>query len=108
MRPPSLKGKDHWLDGTSLISSMAPMRTMVAPFLRSAAIGNNLLLLDLTIAGASGPASPEALLTQIHAQVLFMMVVAQTVNPGLVCVHGGIPGVVEAGGDLSYSSRFSR
>jgi trimethylamine---corrinoid protein Co-methyltransferase len=101
-----LKGKDHWLDGTSLISSMAPMRTMVAPFLRSAAIGNNLLLLDLTIAGASGPASPEALLTQIHAQVLFMMVVAQTVNPGLVCVHGGIPGVVEAGGDLSYSSPF--
>jgi trimethylamine---corrinoid protein Co-methyltransferase len=99
-----LKGKDHWLDGTSLISSMAPMGTMVEPFLRSARTGNNLLLLDLTIAGASGAQSPEALLTQIHAQVMFMMVVAQTVNPGIACVHGGIPGVVEFGGDLSYSS----
>jgi trimethylamine--corrinoid protein Co-methyltransferase len=101
-----LKGKDHWLDGTSLISAMTPMGTMVEPFLRSTRIGNNLLLLDLTIAGASGPQSPEALLTQIHAQVLFMMVVAQTVNPGIACVHGGIPGVVESGGDLSYSSPY--
>lgn len=99
-----LKGKDHWVDGTSLITSLAPMKTMVAPFLRSARSGNNLLLLDLTIAGMSGAASPEALLTQIHAQVMFMMVLAQTVNPGVFCMHGGIPGVTEAGGDLSYSS----
>jgi trimethylamine---corrinoid protein Co-methyltransferase len=99
-----LAGKDHWVDGTSLITSMAPMNTMVQPFLRSAKSGANLLLLDLTIVGSSGPASPEALLTQIHAQVLFMMVIAQTVNPGVFCMHGGIPGVTEAGGDLSYSS----
>lgn len=99
-----LKGKDHWVDGTSLITSFAPMGTMVAPFLRSARTGNNLLLLDLTIAGTSGGGSPESLLTQIHAQVMFMMVLAQTVNPGIFCMHGGIPGVVEASGDLSYSS----
>jgi trimethylamine--corrinoid protein Co-methyltransferase len=99
-----LKGKDHWVDGTSLITSLAPMRTMVDPFLRSARTGNNLLLLDLTIAGMSGGGSPESLLTQIHAQVIFMMVMAQTVNPGIFCMHGGIPGVTEAGGDLSYSS----
>ncbi len=99
-----LKGKDHWVDGTSLITSLAPMGTMVDAFLRSARIGTNLLLLDLTIAGSSGPGSPEALLTQIHAQVMYMMVLAQTVNPGVFCMHGGIPGVVEAGGDLSYSS----
>jgi len=99
-----LKDKEHWLDGTSLITSLAPMNTMVDPFIRSARTGNNLLLLDLTIAGSSGPQSPEALLTQIHAQVLFMMVLVQTINPGVMCVHGGIPGVVEAGGDLSYSS----
>lgn len=98
------KDKSTWLDGTSLITSLAPMNTMVSPFLRSASTGNNLLLLDLTIAGSSGPQSPEALLTQIHAQVMLMMVFAQTVNPGVSCVHGGIPGVVEAGGDLSYSS----
>ncbi len=99
-----LKGKDHWVDGTSLITTLAPMKTMVDPFLRSARSGNNLLLLDLTIAGMSGAGSPESLLTQIHAQVLFMMVVAQTVNPGVFCMHGGIPGVTESGGDLSYSS----
>jgi trimethylamine--corrinoid protein Co-methyltransferase len=98
-----LKGKDHWVDGTSLITTLAPMKTMVDPFLRSARSGNNLLL-DLTIAGMSGGGSPESLLTQIHAQVLFMMVVAQTVNPGVFCMHGGIPGVTESGGDLSYSS----
>lgn len=99
-----LKGKDHWVDGTSLITSLAPMSTMVDPFLRSARTGNNLLLLDLSIAGWSGGGSPESLLTQIHAQVLFMMVLAQTVNPGVSCMHGGIPGIAELGGDLSYSS----
>jgi len=44
------------------------------------------------------------LLTQNHAQVIFMMVVAQTVNPGICCVHCGIPSVTETGGNLSYSS----
>jgi trimethylamine--corrinoid protein Co-methyltransferase len=101
-----LAGKDHWVDGTSLITSLSPMSTMVSPFLRSARSGANLLLLDLTMAGSSGPGSPEALLTQIHAQVLFMMVIAQTVNPGVLCLHGGIPGVTDAGGDLSYSSPY--
>jgi trimethylamine---corrinoid protein Co-methyltransferase len=101
---PFLANKDDWVDGTSLITSFTPMSTMVTPFIRSCRSNANLLLLDLTIAGSSGPASPEALLTQIHAQVLFMIVVAQTLNPGILCMHGGIPGVTEAGGDLSYSS----
>ena len=96
-------GRDDWLDGTSLITSLTFMPSMVAPFLRSARLGNNLLLLDLTIAGSTGPLSPEALLTQVHAQVLFMMVLVQTMNPGLTCVHGGIPDVLGIGGDLSYS-----
>ncbi len=95
--------RDDWLDGTSLITSMTFMPTMVEPFIRSAKAGNNLLLLDLTIAGSSGPASPEALLTQIHAQVLFMMVLAQTLNPGVGCMHGGIPDVLGVEGDLDYS-----
>lgn len=96
-------GRDDWLDGTSLVTSLSFMPSMVAPFLRSVQSGNNLLLLDLTIAGSTGPASPEALLTQVHAQVLFMMVVAQTLNPGVACIHGGIPDVLGVGGDLSYS-----
>jgi trimethylamine---corrinoid protein Co-methyltransferase len=99
-----LQGKDHWIDGTSLIASLAPMNSMVEPFLRSARTGNNLLLIDQTIAGLSGPGSPEAFLTQIHAQVMFMMIVAQTVNPGVLCLHGGIPSVTGTGGNLSYSS----
>jgi len=99
-----LKDKDHWIDGTSLVTSLGVMKTMVEPFLRSVRIGNNLLLLDLSIAGVSGPQSPEALLTQIHAQVLFMMILAQTITPGITCIHGGIPDVVGPDGDLSYSS----
>jgi trimethylamine--corrinoid protein Co-methyltransferase len=97
------KGRDDWMDGTSLITSMTFMPNMVDPFIRSVKTGNNLLLLDLTIAGASGPASPEALLTQIHAQVLFMMMLAQTIHPGISCIHGGIPDVLGIGGDLDYS-----
>jgi trimethylamine--corrinoid protein Co-methyltransferase len=98
------KGKDDWVDGTSLIASLAPMTNMVAPFLRSAVMGNNLLLIDQSIAGISGPGSPESLLTQIHAQVILMMVIAQTVNPGISCIHGGLPSVFEAGGNIAYSS----
>ena len=97
------KDKADWLDGTSLITALAPMASMVAPFLRSARTGNPLLLIDQSLSGISGPASPEAFLTQVHAQVIFMMVVAQTVNPGIACVHGGIPCLVDAGGNLAYS-----
>ena len=99
-----LKDKEDWIDGTSLIASLAPMNNMVEPFLRSIRTGNNLLLIDQTIAGVSGAGSPESFLTQNHAQVMFMMIIAQTVNPGVLCVHGGIPSVTEAGGNLSYSS----
>lgn len=99
-----LQGKDHWIDGTSLIASMSPMKNMVAPFLRSVNTGNNLLLIDQTIAGISGAGSPESFLTQCHAQVMFMMIIAQTVNPGILCVHGGIPSVAGIDGNISYSS----
>jgi trimethylamine--corrinoid protein Co-methyltransferase len=71
---------------------------------RSARAGNNLLLVDQSIAGLSGPGSPESILTLVHAQVLFMMVIAQTVNPGTACIHCGIPSVIEAGGNIAYSS----
>ncbi|WP_300464927.1 trimethylamine methyltransferase family protein [Desulfobacula sp.] len=98
------KDKDYWVDGTSLMTALAPMNNMVDPFLRSAGIGNNLLLIDQSIAGISAPGSPESLLTQIHAQVIFMMIIAQTVNPGISCIHCGIPSVIEAGGHISYSS----
>ena len=83
---------------------LSPMHNMVHPFVRSARTGNNLLLIDQSIAGISGPGSPESFLTQCHAQVLFMMVIAQTVNPGISCTHCGIPGVVDSSGKLSYSS----
>jgi trimethylamine--corrinoid protein Co-methyltransferase len=97
------RNRDDWLDGTSLITSLTYMPSMVKPFLRSIRSGNNLLFLDLTIAGATGPISPEALLTYIHAQVLFMIVLAQTINSDITCVHGGIPDVMGSSGDLCYS-----
>ncbi len=99
-----LSGKADWLDGTSLITSLAPMNNMVDSFLRSARVGNNLLLIDQSMAGVSAAGSPEAFLTQNHAQVIFMMVVAQTVNPGVACIHCGIPSVIGPGGNLDYSS----
>ncbi|HMA85206.1 MAG TPA: trimethylamine methyltransferase family protein, partial [Desulfosalsimonadaceae bacterium] len=99
-----LKGKDDWIDGTSLITSLAPMNNMVDSFLRSARTGNNLLFVDQSMAGVSAPGSPEAFLTQNHAQVLFMMIVAQTVNPRILCIHCGIPSVIGSDGNLSYSS----
>jgi trimethylamine--corrinoid protein Co-methyltransferase len=80
-----LKGKEHWLDGTSLMTSLSPMNNMVGPFLRSARTGNNPLLVDQSLAGISAPGSPESFLTFVHAQVLFMIVLAQTVNPGISC-----------------------
>jgi len=98
------KNKDYWIDGTSLITSLTPMNNMVHPFLRSARTGNNLLLIDQSLAGISAPGSPESFLTQNHAQVLFMMIIAQTVNPGISCIHCGIPSIVDSGGNLSYSS----
>ena len=99
-----LSGRSDWLDGTSLMCNLAPMGNMIGPFIRSAGLGNNMLLLDMAIAGASGPNTPEALLTHIHAQILFMMVLVQTIRPGTICIHGGMPSVSDSGGDLSYSS----
>ena len=99
-----LKGKEHWVDGTSLMTSLSPMNNMVGSFLRSARTGNNLLLVDQSLAGISAPGSPESFLTFVHAQELFMIVLAQTVNPGILCIHCGIPSFVDSGGNLSYSS----
>lgn len=79
--------REDWLDGTRLITSMIYMPSMVAPFPGSVRRGNNLLPLDLTIAGSTGPISPERLLTQILAQVLFMIILARTINPTPPC-HG--------------------
>ncbi len=59
------------------------MDDVVDPFLRSARTGNNLILIDQNPAGTPSPASPEATVTQNHAQVIFMMVLAQTINPGV-------------------------
>ncbi len=97
-------GKEDWLDGFSLMSNLMPMSNMDKPFMRSVRHGNNLLLLDFSISGASGPNTPEALLTFIHAQVLFMMILVQTIRPGTVCIHGGIPGVIGRNNNISYSS----
>lgn len=97
------RGKEDWIDGTSLITSMTYMPNMVQSFIRSVKNSQNILLLDLTIAASTGPASPVALLTQVHAQVLFMIALAQTINPGVCCVHGGIPDVLGSSGDLCYS-----
>ena len=100
----SFRGRHDWLDIVSLLGGLTPMSTMVEPFLRSCRLGNQVLLLDMSIAGVTAPQSPEALLTLSHAQELFMIVVAQTVTPGLVCVNSAIPGpLCPLTDNLSYS-----
>ncbi len=43
------QNRDDWLDGTSLITTMTYMPTMVDTFIRSCKTGRNLLLLDLSV-----------------------------------------------------------
>jgi hypothetical protein len=38
-----------------------------------------------------------------HAEVMFMLAVAQTVNPGMLCMFGGMPCTTRPDGDLAYS-----
>jgi len=58
---------------------------------RSARLGANLGLSTMPMSGTNAPQTPEGLLTLCHAEVLFMIVVAQTVCPEVTCIHYGFP-----------------
>lgn len=89
----SFRGREDWLDCVRLMSSLSPVPAATDAFIRSAETRNHLLLADFSAAEISDADSPESLLTMVHTHVLFMMVLAQTLNPGITCIHGGMPGI---------------
>ncbi len=97
-------GRDDWHDSICGIKSpLICMDDMMDALVRSAKAGNNLRLTTMPLAGRTAPQTPEACIIVTHAEVLFMLAVAQTVNPGMLCMFGGMPCTTKPDGDLAYS-----
>jgi trimethylamine---corrinoid protein Co-methyltransferase len=97
-------GRDEWHDSICGVKSpLICMDNMMDALIRSARVGNNLRLTTMPLAGRTAPQTPEACIIITHAEVLFMLAVAQTVNPGILCMFGGMPCTTKPDGDLAYS-----
>jgi trimethylamine--corrinoid protein Co-methyltransferase len=97
-------GRDDWHDSICGVKSpLTCMDDMMDGLVRSARAGNNLRLTTMPLAGRTAPQTPEACMVITHAEVLFMLAVAQTVNPGMLCMFGGMPCTTRPDGDLDYS-----
>ena len=66
---------------------------MVSPFLQAVRVGIPVSLSTMPMAGLSAPYSMTGLLTLAHAEALFGIVLAQTMNPGITVVHAGLPAI---------------
>lgn len=97
-------GRDDWHDSICGIKSpLTCMDDMMDALIRSARAGNNLRLTTMPLVGRTAPQTPEACIVITHAEVLFMLAVAQAVNPGMLCMFGGMPCITRPDGDLDYS-----
>jgi len=97
-------GRDDWHDSICGVKSpLSCMDNMMDCLIRSAENGNNLRLTTMPLAGRTAPQSPEGLMVINQCEILFMLAVAQTVNPGMVCIFGGMPCATKPNGDLAYS-----
>lgn len=97
-------GRDDWHDSICGIKSpLICMDDMMDALIRSARAGNNLRLTTMPLAGRTAPQTPEACMIVTHAEVLFMLAVAQAVNPGMLCMFGGMPCTTKPDGDLAYT-----
>jgi len=97
-------GREDWHDSICGIKSpLICMDDMMDALVRSARAGNNLRLTTMPLAGRTAPQSPEACIVITHAEVMFMLAVSQTVNPGMLCMFGGMPCTTRPDGDLDYS-----
>ena len=97
-------GRDDWHDSICGIKSpLICMDNMMDALVKSAQAGNNLRLTTMPLAGRTAPQTPEACILITHAEVMFMLAVAQTVNPGILCMFGGMPCTTRPDGDLDYS-----
>ena len=97
-------GRNDWHDSICGVKSpLTCMDDMMDGLVRSARAGNNLRLTTMPLAGRTAPQTPEACIVITHAEVLFMLAVAQTINPGMLCMFGGMPCTTRPDGDLDYS-----
>jgi trimethylamine--corrinoid protein Co-methyltransferase len=97
-------GRDDWHDSICGVKSpLTCMDNMMDALIRSARAGNNLRLTTMPLAGRTAPQTPGACMVITHAEVLFMLAVAQAVNPGILCILGGMPCTTRPDGDLDYS-----
>lgn len=98
-------GRDDWHDSIcGLKSPLTCMDDMMDSLILSARAGNNLRLTTMPLAGRTAPQSPEGCMIINQAEVMFMLAVAQTVNPGMLCMFGGMPCPTKPSGDLAYSN----
>jgi len=98
-------GRDDWHDSIcGLKSPLTCMDDMMDSLILSARSGNNLRLTTMPLAGRTAPQTPEGCMIINQAEVMFMLAVAQTVNPGMLCMFGGMPCPTKPAGDLAYSN----
>jgi len=97
-------GRDDWHDSICGVKSpLSCMDNMMDCLIRSAEAGNVLRLTTMPLAGRTAPQTPEGCMIINQSEVMFMLAVAQTVNPGMVCMFGGMPCPTKTNGDLAYS-----
>ena len=97
-------GREDWHDSICGVKSpLIGMDDMMEALIRSARAGNNLRLTTMPLVGRTAPQTPEGCMFITHAEVLFMLAVAQTAHPGILCMHGGMPCTTRPDGDLDYS-----
>lgn len=98
-------GREDWHDSIcGLKSPLTCMDDMMDSLILSAKSGNNLRLTTMPLAGRTAPQTPEGCMIINQAEVMFMLAVAQTVNPGMLCMFGGMPCPTKPSGDLAYSN----
>jgi len=97
-------GRDDWHDSICGVKSpLSCMDDIMDALVRSARAGNHLRLTTMPLAGRTAPQTPEGCILITHAEVLFMLAVAQTISPGMLCMFGGMPCTTAPDGDLMYS-----
>ena len=92
---------EDWSNGYA--DSPSYVYNMMDALVKSARAGNNLRLTTMPLAGRTAPQTPEACIVITHAEIMFMLAVTQTVNPGMLCMFGGMPCTTRPDGDLEYS-----
>jgi trimethylamine:corrinoid methyltransferase-like protein len=97
-------GREDWHDSIcALKSPLTAMDDMLGALVNSAEAGNNLRLTTMPLAGRTSPQTPRGCLILNQAEVMFMLAVAQTARPGVLCMFGGMPCTTGPHGDLAYS-----